>query len=77
MFSTWGTVYADVSAAVKTAGVHAGRFYHQAEFQIVILFGGPEIKAQISWQENVSLVGYLRRIYIMIDTFTGRRKKVK
>ncbi|KAJ3806836.1 hypothetical protein F5876DRAFT_68612 [Lentinula aff. lateritia] len=52
MFSTWGTVYADVSAAVKTAGVHNGRFYHQAEFQIVILFGGPEIKAQISWQEN-------------------------
>ncbi|KAJ3918140.1 hypothetical protein F5877DRAFT_90847 [Lentinula edodes] len=59
MFSTWGTVYADVSAAVKTAGVHDGRFYHQAQFQIVILFGGPEIKAQISWHENVSLVGYL------------------
>ncbi|KAJ3859048.1 hypothetical protein EV359DRAFT_75728 [Lentinula novae-zelandiae] len=60
MFSTWGTVYADVSAAVKTAGVHDGRFYHQAEFQIVILFGGPEIKAQISWQENESRYNCLR-----------------
>ncbi|KAJ4471454.1 hypothetical protein J3R30DRAFT_1080306 [Lentinula aciculospora] len=52
MFNTWGTVYADVSEVVESAGIRDGRFFFRADFQVVILFGGPEIKAQISWQKN-------------------------
>ncbi|KAJ3840341.1 hypothetical protein F5878DRAFT_73983 [Lentinula raphanica] len=52
MFSVWGIVDADVSDAVEVGGFHNGRTYYTASFEVVILFGGPEIKAQISWKKN-------------------------
>ena len=42
----------------KTSG--SGRGYKRYDFDIVLLFGGPEFKAQISWQEQVSVLKYVQ-----------------
>ncbi|KAJ3769804.1 hypothetical protein FB446DRAFT_791054 [Lentinula raphanica] len=52
MFSILGTVYADISDAVEIGGFRKGRTYYTADYEVIILFGGPEIKAQISWKKN-------------------------
>ncbi|KAJ3980729.1 hypothetical protein F5890DRAFT_1575470 [Lentinula detonsa] len=67
MFSTWGTVYADLSDVVEISGIRDGRIYFNADFEVVILFGGPEIKAQVSWRENIDLCP---------DYLSGERKEV-
>ncbi|KAJ3971068.1 hypothetical protein EV361DRAFT_243889 [Lentinula raphanica] len=61
MFSIWGTIDADVSDAVKVGGSRNGRPYYTADYKVVILFGGPELKAQISWQKDVSFFLVLNR----------------
>lgn len=57
-FSILGTVRADVSSVPKEkcsrkdgAGV-----YYKLSFDIILLFGLTEIKAQISWKEQVSYI---------------------
>ncbi|KAE9390767.1 hypothetical protein BT96DRAFT_925681 [Gymnopus androsaceus JB14] len=52
MFTTLCTIFADVSDAVQLAGMVNGRFYYRAEFKIVLLFGGTETKALISWLDD-------------------------
>ncbi|KAJ3710598.1 hypothetical protein DFJ43DRAFT_1009224 [Lentinula guzmanii] len=75
MFSTWCTVYADLSHVVEISGIRDGRMYFNADFEVVILFGGPEIKAQVSWRENVSLL-YPSKIDLCPDNLSGERKEV-
>ncbi|KAJ3971067.1 hypothetical protein EV361DRAFT_847593 [Lentinula raphanica] len=51
-FSILGTVHADISDAVEIGGFRKERPYYTAEYKVIILFGGPEIKAQISWKKD-------------------------
>lgn len=56
MFSTLCTITADMSEVTKTLsplrGLTGKQYYSQA-YNIVVLFGMTELKAQISWIENV------------------------
>lgn len=55
MFSTLCTVRADVShIPFKTLGRKKKRYY-MFEFDVVLCFGLTELKAQISWKEDVCL----------------------
>lgn len=56
MFSTHCTVQADLSQMTKAMKLQRGRggvqFYKQ-DFSIVLLLGLTELKAHISWMDNV------------------------
>lgn len=56
MFSTLCTVQADLSQMTGAMRPQRGRggvqFYRQ-EFSVVLLFGLTELKAHLSWMENV------------------------
>jgi hypothetical protein len=56
MYSTLCIVSADTSQVLKTMrrGPSGAKYYVQ-EFSIVVLLGLTELKAQISWVENVCL----------------------
>ena len=56
MFSTLCTVKADMSqlaSVLKPQRGRGGAIYYQHYFDIVLLFGLTELKAQISWTEHV------------------------
>lgn len=53
-FSTLCTVYADTSRVVKHQHFGSNGVYYQQEFKVVLSCGQTELKAQISWVENVS-----------------------
>jgi hypothetical protein len=56
MFSTLCTVQADLSQMTKTMKPQRGRggvqFFKQ-DFSVVLLFGLTELKAHLSWMDNV------------------------
>jgi len=59
MFSTLCTVTADTCQTAKILkplrGVD-GKQYYRFNYDVVLLFGLTELKAQISWMEDVSLI---------------------
>lgn len=58
MYSKRFTVTADTRQATKSLVLHQGRngkTYFSLNFDIIILFGRTEIKAQVCWIENVSV----------------------
>lgn len=65
MFSTLCTVVADTSKVAKTLpakrGVNGARYYRQ-DFKVILLFGLTELKAQISWVEDVSQIAVTDKV---------------
>jgi hypothetical protein len=59
MFSPLCTVKADTSVMAKALvpkyGLRGERYYRQ-DFSVILLFGLTELKAQISWIEDVSFI---------------------
>jgi hypothetical protein len=56
MFSTLCTVQADLSQMTKTLKPRRGRKgvqFYQQDYDVVLLFGLTELKAYISWMDNV------------------------
>jgi hypothetical protein len=63
-------------------GDRFGTFYYVTEYDIVLLFGLTELKAQIAWMEGVSgLSIYIREkdesLIKLVFGYTGCRKKVR
>ncbi len=57
MFSTLCTVQADTSGITQDLAMETGRGgqrYYTIKFDVVLLFGLTELKAQLQWVENVS-----------------------
>jgi len=58
MFETFCTVEADTSQMINAAEPRSGLgvvpFYEQ-KFSVILMFGLTELKAQLSWVENVSI----------------------
>lgn len=56
LFTDVCTVQADTSKATESLRPKLGPdgFYYSLSFDIILLFGLTELKAQISWMENVS-----------------------
>ena len=55
------TVVADTSSipeAETTQHSPDGLQYYRKEFDIILLFGMTELKAQLAWTENVSLLSF-------------------
>ena len=55
-----------------------GKQHQQFYYHVLLFFGGPEIRAQIAWTENVSLP-YSLSLFLLIkrfSLFSGRREKV-
>ena len=52
-FSTLCTIYADTSRVAKQKSFGTKGFYYTQNFDIVLSCGLTEMKAQISWMENV------------------------
>jgi hypothetical protein len=69
MFSTLCTVTADTRQMAKTLkpcrGVDGGQYY-RFDHNIILLFGLTELKAQISWMEDVSVIFCLPACYIHV-----------
>jgi len=58
-YSTLCTVNVDLSQMGKALGPFkgaGGRIFYKADFDIVLLFGLTELKAQLVWKENVRLL---------------------
>ena len=74
MFSILCTVQADMSHIVlQPQRGKGGAIYYQRNFDIVLLFGLTELKAQICWTENVSC--FLSSICFHSDTVYCRAQK--
>ena len=59
MFSTLCTVTADTRQMANLLQPHYGMngvLYYRLDYKVVLLFGLTELKAQISWMENVSVI---------------------
>lgn len=54
MFSTLCTVHADTSLVRKAKRKGKNGTYYKLDYKVVLLCGLTELKAQISWIENVS-----------------------
>lgn len=54
MFSTLCTVHADTSRVGKAKQKGKKGIYYELKYKVVLLCGPTELKAQISWVENVS-----------------------
>lgn len=55
MFTNLCTVHADTSQVSRTLSPRrgfAGLQFYRRQFSIVLMFGGPEIQAQIAWMED-------------------------
>ena len=48
-------VQADTSAIVEETAGPDGSVYYQCAYELVMWFGGTEVKAQFAWFENVRL----------------------
>lgn len=56
-YSTLCTISVDLSKMGKALGPFKGsdgRLYYKANFDIILLFGLTELKAQVCWKEKVS-----------------------
>jgi hypothetical protein len=76
MFATLCSIEADTSqmiTAMKPRRGRGGVFFYQQEFSVVLLFGLTELKAQISWVEDVSPLSSL--CYWLIDHVYCRAKR--
>lgn len=74
MFSTHCTVTAEMPQVVKTDTPRRGldgREYYYQEYNIIVLFGLTELKAQICWMENVRHL-VLNPSHILISSCAGR-----
>lgn len=77
MFSTLCTVKADMSqlaSVLKPQHGRGGAIYYQHYFDIVLLFGLTELKAQISWTEHVRDLSAFVLQHPLIYFTTGPRK---
>lgn len=61
-FSTLCTVYADTSKVSRYRLSSPHGSYYRQEFKVVLSCGLTEMKAQISWRENVSPIALARRM---------------
>jgi len=61
-FSTLCTIYPDMSELLRTLHPKQSALdqsnYYEIGFEVVFLFGQPELKAQISWKYEVRALGY-------------------
>ena len=60
MYSTLCTIEVDLSKLGHCLGPHRnkeGKLYYKADYQVALLFGLTELKAQLCWEDN----GVLRR----------------
>jgi len=77
MYSPVHTIKVDLSTyarRLKPARGTMGKYYI-AHFDVILLFGAPELKAQIAWSENVSLgVAIFPRGIILIAILGGGKK---
>ena len=72
-FATLCRVYADTSKVSRRRQQGPkGHFYRQ-EFRVVLFCGTTELKAQISWVENVSLLAPARRSVLTRSSFQRNR----
>ncbi len=72
MFSTLCTIYADTSAMagdLKPLTAPSGQTYYELAFDVVLLFGLTELKAQIRWMEKVLFSLY--SVNCILRTFHG------
>ena len=53
----------------------SGHSYYTLEFEIIILFGLTELKAQVAWKENVGNIPFCDESHLML--ITGSRKTVR
>ena len=78
MFSTLCSVTADTRQMAKRLkplkGV-GGAPYYKFDFNVVLLFGLTELKAQISWMEDVSLIFIVPYFAYCVDHSHTRAKK--
>jgi hypothetical protein len=68
-FSTRCTIYPDLSELIQTlcpkkSGSNQSRYY-EIDFEVIILFGQPELKAQVSWKHKVR--SSFSRVYFLVD----------
>ena len=54
----WGTSNIQILPKPST-----GRMYYKVRFDVVMLFGGTEIQAQLCWKENVRLTNFENCFY--------------
>lgn len=53
MYSTLCTVHADTSHVLKKKQIGPNGPYYSQDFNVILLCGLTELRAQISWMENV------------------------
>jgi hypothetical protein len=74
------TVSADMSAISRSAkqkhSTKTGSTYYESQFDIVLLLGLTEIKAQLCWKENVSYVSIVISYILNTMDFVGVRAAV-
>jgi hypothetical protein len=68
-FSTRCTIYPDLSELSQTlhpkkSGLDQSRYY-EIDFEVIILFGQPELRAQVCWKHKVR--SSFSRIYFLAD----------
>ncbi len=61
-FSVLCTVHADTSQVAKRKQFGIKGAFYQQDFKVFLLCGQTEMKAQISWMENVSIFSSSRRL---------------
>lgn len=54
LFKSIFRVRADTSAIVEEKSGPNGGVFYRCTYELVLWFGGPEVKAQFAWKENVS-----------------------
>ena len=73
-FSNLCTVTADMSELKKSIQPQTnrinGKHYYSFEFDIVILFGFTELKAQMAWMENVG-----RTFFLLVRSMSNAEKQ--
>jgi hypothetical protein len=76
MFATLFTVKADTSQmikAIKPRRGQGGALFYEQKFSVVLLFGLTELKAQLSWVEDVS--AFFALGYRLVDHICYRAKR--
>jgi len=81
MFATLCTVEANTSQMIKAIKPRRGRggtWFYEQKFSVVLLFGLTELKAQLSWMEDVSTLLSLHcATGPLIISAIGRREAVR
>ncbi len=79
-YSAYCSVTADTSIVAKSLDPQRcldGTYYYQLSFDVVILFGMTELKAQLAWIEDVSYMNYdfIRAVNESCILFKGVEKR--